>query len=204
MYWDSEISCGRWAWTSNLPLSSYVSQHYVLIGSSRRFRLPFTLPSLAASMQLHRSCEITKSVMMQNRFQSLAKFKLQRIKDGNRSTLQGFVGLVTWAWAIMPGPLIDTATSFPRAAECQLSHVLNNDLGLSVFKGILSNISSSFQLKPRKLWFFTPPFMSKKPGAINLLIYSNIAPPDSPQFHWQPWGVIFRPRALQLDFAMQL
>lgn len=51
----------------------------------------------------------------------------------------------------MPGPLIDTATSFPSGAKCQLSHVLLNDLGLSVFKGILSNISSSFLLEPRNL-----------------------------------------------------
>ena len=88
---------------------------------------------------------------MQNRFTSLAEFKLQRKKK----IVTGLPSKVCWsgtlAWAIMPGPLIDTATSFPSGAKCQLSHVLLNDLGLSVFKSILSNISSSFLLEPRNL-----------------------------------------------------
>ncbi len=130
-------------------------------------------------MQLHRSCEITKSVVVQNRFPSLAKFKLQRMIDSNRSTLQGLLvwspeheqscqaRLLTLPPASLEQQSVNCYTFWIMTQDCQFSTVFS------------PRFHPPFNWSQEKLCFFTP----------------TLAPPDSPQFHWQPWGVIFRPRA---------
>ena len=135
---------------------------------------------------------IMKSVVIQNRFASPAEFKLQR-KDSNRSALQGLL-VWYWAWAIMPGPAYWHCHRLPYRSRVSI---------VTCFVERLMILRLRYSLQ-----HFHPPITWSQESCEETWCYSStdlllIAPPDSPQFHWQPWGVILRPQAFATAVCQQ-